>query len=238
MKPFKLVSLVMIAFLLSGTIFAQTADEVVAKHIEAIGGKDNWKKINSMKMEANVNAQGMDVPVIIYQIHNKASKQEYTVMNMTGYAIVTNEAGWNFNPFAGQTAPEPMTADELKAGQENLDIQGEFLDYKEKGHTVELMGKEDVDGTECFKLKLTRKSGRESIYFVDPKTYYIVRAVSKLKLNGQDIEQNINMSNYQKLPEGIVIPYTMENGQAPAPINIIKVEVNPKLDDAIFQVKK
>jgi hypothetical protein len=48
----------------------------------------------------------------------------------------------------------------------------------------------------------------------------------------------MNMSNYQKLPEGIVIPYTMENGQAPAPINIIKVEVNPKLDESIFQVKK
>ena len=238
MKRFKFVSLMMMAFLLSGTIFAQTADEVIAKHIEAVGGKDNWKKINSMKMEANVNAQGMDVPIIIYQVNNKASKQEYTVMNMTGYAIITKDSGWNFNPFAGQTAPEPMTADELKAGQENLDIQGEFLDYKDKGHKAELIGKEDVDGTECYKLKLTRKSGRETTYFVDPKTYYIVRAVSKLKLNGQDIEQTINMSNYQKLPEGIVIPYTMENGQAPAPINIIKVEVNPKLDDAIFQVKK
>ena len=238
MKRFKFVSLMMIAFLLSGTIFAQTVDEVIAKHLEAIGGKDNWKKISSMKMEANVNAQGMDVPVIIYQVHNKASKQEYTVMNMTGYSIITNEAGWNFNPFMGQTAPEPMTADELAAGQEGLDIQGELLDYATKGHKVEMLGKEDVDGTECYKLKLTRKSGRESTYLIDPKTYYINRAVSKTKVNGQDVEQTINMSNYQKLPEGIVIPYTMENGQAPAPINIIKVEVNPKLDDAIFQVKK
>jgi hypothetical protein len=238
MKRFKFVSLMMIALLMSGTIFAQTADEVIAKHIDAIGGKDNWKKINSMKMEANVSAQGMEVPVLIYQVHNKASKQEYTVMNMTGYSIITNEAGWNFNPFMGQTAPEPMTADELAAGQEGLDIQGELLDYASKGHKVEMLGKEDVDGTECYKLKLTRKSGRESTYLIDPKTYYINRAVSKLKVNGQDVEQTINMSNYQKLPEGIVIPYTMENGQAPAPINIIKVEVNPKLDDAIFQVKK
>ena len=196
MKRFKFVSLMMIAFLMSGTIFAQTADEVIAKHMEAIGGKDNWKKINSMKMEANVNAQGMDVPVIIYQVHNKASKQEYTVMNMTGYSIITNEAGWNFNPFIGQTAPEPMTADELAAGQEGLDIQGELLDYTSKGHKVEMMGKEDVDGTECYKLKLTRKSGRESVYLIDPKTYYVNRAVSKMKVNGQDIEQTINMSNY------------------------------------------
>jgi hypothetical protein len=131
-----------------------------------------------------------------------------------------------------------MTADEVKVGQDQLDIQGELLDYKQKGHSVELMGKEDVDGTECFKVKLTRKSGRESIYLIDPKTYYAVRSISKVTVNGQEVNQTINLSNYQKLPEGIVIPFTMENGQAPAPINITKVEVNPTIDEAIFKVSK
>lgn len=238
MKQMKTIALGLMAFLFTGSVFAQTADEVIAKHIDAIGGKDNWKKVNSMRMEASVSAQGMEVPVIIHQVHNKASKQEYTVMNMTGYSIVTTDGGWNFNPFNGQTSPEPMTADEVKAGQDQLDIQGELIDYKDKGHSVELMGKEDVDGTECYKLKLTRKSGRETIYLIDPKTYYPVRAISKLTLNGQEITQTINLSNYQKLPEGIVVPFTMENGQAPAPINITKVEVNPKIDESIFKVAK
>ena len=238
MKQMKHMALGLVAFLITGSVFAQSVDEIVNKHIDAIGGAANWKKVNSMRMEANVSAQGMDVPVIISQVHNKASKQEYTVMNMTGYSIITTEGGWNFNPFMGQTAPEPMTADEVKAGQEQLDLQGELLDYKAKGHTVEMMGKEDVDGTECYKLKLTRKSGRESIYLIDPKTYYIVRSVSKMTLNGQEQSMTVNMSNYQKLPEGIVVAFTMENGSAPAPINITKVEVNPKIDDAVFKVAK
>jgi hypothetical protein len=101
-----------------------------------------------------------------------------------------------------------------------------------------LQGKEDVDGTECFKLKLTRKSGRESVYLIDPKTYFAVRSMTKMMVNGQEINQTINLSNYQKLPEGITIPFTMENGQAPAPINITKVEVNPKIDESIFKVSK
>jgi hypothetical protein len=214
---------------------AQTADEIVNKHIEAIGGKDNWKKINSMKMEAGLSVQGMDVPVTIYQIHNKGQRQEFTVMNMTGYTIITNEGGWNFNPMGGQTKPEPMTADELKAAQDGLDIQGDLLDYASKGHKIELLGKEDVDGTEAFKLKLTRKSGSEVVNYIDPATYYIIRTVNKVKVNGQEVEQKINVSNYQKLPEGIVVPFSMEMPGAPAPVIVKKVEVNPTLDPALFK---
>jgi hypothetical protein len=98
------------------------------------------------------------------------------------------------------------------------------------------MGKEDVDGTECFKLKLTRKSGNEYVYFIDPSNYYIIRSLNKVKANGQEIEQKVNFSNYKKLPEGIVVPLTMENSSIPAPINVKKVEVNVPIEDAVFKV--
>jgi hypothetical protein len=215
---------------------AQTADEIVAKHISAIGGTDNWKKINNMRQEATLSVQGMDIPVVITALHNKATKQEYTVMGMTGYSIITSEGGWNFNPMQGQTKPEPITQDELKYGKDNLDLQGDFVDYKAKGHAIQLMDKEDIEGVECLKVKLTRKSGNESIFFFDPKTYYIVRTSSKMSANGQEVESVVNMSNYQKLPEGIVIAYTIESTAVPAPITVTKVIVNGKIDEAVFKV--
>jgi len=217
---------------------AQTADELVDKHLEAIGGKDNWRKVTSMKMEATVSTQGMEIPVTLFQVHNKAMKQEINVMNMVGYVIMTTEGGWNFLPFMGQTAPEPMTADDLEVGKENLDIQGELLDYKAKGHSVELLGKEDVDGTECYKLKLTRKSGRGTTFLIDTKTNYIIRTVSKMKANGQEVDQTQNFSNYQKLPFGIVVPMSLENSGLPAPLVIAKMEVNPTIEASVFEVKK
>jgi hypothetical protein len=237
MKRYSIISLFMAAVMFAGSVQAQSVDEVVNKYIDAIGGKENWKKVNSLKMEASLSVQGMDIPINIYQVNNKAMKTEFTVMNMTGYTIVTVDSGWNFNPMQGQSKPEPMTADELKLQKDNLDIQGEFVDYKEKGHTVELLGKEDVDGTECIKIKLTRKSGTETMYFLDPTNYYVIRTVTKIKVNGQEVEQKSNLSNYQKLPEGITIPFTMENGGTPAPINIKKAEVNPQIDESIFKIR-
>jgi len=234
MKRLHTIGLFLATFLF-GAAQAQTADEIVSKHLAAIGGAENWKKVNSMKMEAAIDVQGMEVPVNIFQVHNKGQRQEFTVMNMTGYSIITPDAGWNFNPMMGQTKAEPMTADELKAGKDGLDIQGDLLDYAAKGHKIELLGKEDIDGTEAFKLKLTRKSGSEVINYIDPSTYYIIRTVNKVKVNGQEVEQKVNVGNYQKLPEGIVVPFSMEMPGAPAPVSIKKVEVNPTLDPALFK---
>lgn len=236
MKPIKWTFLLLASFLFNLTLQAQTVDEVINKHIEAIGGKENWLKVNSFKMEANISVQGMDIPVNIFQVHNKAQKQEYTVMNMTGYTILTSEEGWSFNPMMGQSKPEQMAKEDVEMGKETLDIRGDLLDYAAKGSKAELMGKEDVDGTSCFKLKVIRKSGNEFVYFIDPSNYYVKRTINKIKANGQEVEQKVNFSNYQKLPEGIVVPLTMENSGIPAPINVKKVEVNVPIDDSVFKV--
>lgn len=233
MKKLK-VAVLIVASLVFGSAQAQTADEIVNKHLDAIGGKDAWRKVTSMKSEASLNVQGMDIPLTMYQVNNKAMKQEIVAMGMTGFIIMRADSGWNYMPFQGQTTPEPMTAEQVKTGADQLDIQGDLLDYATKGHKVELQGKEDIDGTEAFKLKVTHKNGNENVHYIDPATYYIIRTVSKLKVDGQEVEQKMNLSNYKKLPEGITIPFTMESTTIPAPINISKVEVNVAIPDSVF----
>jgi len=235
MKHLQVLGLFLVATSIFANVHAQSVEEVISKHIEAIGGKENWKKVNTMKSEASLNVQGMDIPLTIYQVNNKAMKQEYSVMNMTAFTIMRTDSGWNYMPFNGMTAPEPVTAEELKVGQDGLDIQGELLDYAEKGHKVELMGKEDVDGTEAYKVKLTRKSGTEVINFIDPSNYLVIRTIQKLKVNGQEIENKTNYSNYQKLEEGILMPFTLESTTIPAPINFKKFEVNVDIPESTFR---
>lgn len=215
------------------TVKAQTADEVIAKHIAAIGGVDNWKKVNSMKMEGILQVQGAEVNVTVTILHGKGMRQDISVMGMTGYEIVTPTEGWDFMPFQGQTEPEAKTPEELAEAQDQLDAQGELIDYAAKGHKVELVGKEDVEGTECFKLKVTKKGGSVSTLFIDPKNFYIIQSKSVQKANGQEMEVTTSFSNYEKLPEGIVVAksMTLPFGE----MNMTKVSVNIPVEESFFK---
>jgi hypothetical protein len=213
--------------------FSQTADEVINKHIEAIGGADAWKKVNSVKMEGTMQVQGAELAVTQTVLHNKGSRQDISIMGMTGYTIVTPSEGWNYLPFQGQQAPEAMTAEDLAESQEQMDAQGSLIDYATKGHSVEFLGKDDVDGTECYKLKVNKKSGSPETMYFEIKTNYLIKSVSVRKANGQEAEVVTSYSNYEKLPEGIIVPksITLPFGE----LIISKITINGTVDEAIFK---
>lgn len=214
---------------------AQTAEEIISKHIEAIGGADAWRKVNSIKMEGSLQVQGAELLVTQTVLQGKGSKQEFSVGGMTGFMIITPAAGWNFMPFQGQQSPEPMTAEDITKSQSQMDAQGVLIDYATKGHTVEYLGKDDVDGTECFKIKVTPKGEDPGTMFFDSKSYLLIRQINKLNRNGQEMEQTTNFSNYEKLPEGIVVAksMTLPFGE----LNVSKVTINGQVDESIFSVK-
>lgn len=233
MKLIKTSAIVIAAMLVSVCTFAQTAEEIVTKHIEAIGGAAAWKKVNSLYYEGKITVQGAEVNLTFTLLNGKGVRQNITFMGMTGYQIITPTAGWKFMPFQGQATAEAMTADELKQSADDLDVQGKLIDYKSKGNTVEYLGKDDVEGTECFKLKITSKAGNVETVFIDPKSYYIVRAVAKRTANGQENDVQTDLSNYQKLPEGIVVPFSIKlpDGE----LVISKAEVNKQVDESTFK---
>lgn len=234
-KTNKLLALLMLSFF-SINSFAQTLDEIVNKHIEAIGGKENWAKIKSLKMEGTTKAQGTEIKISTMQIDKKAMRMNISLMGMAGYNIITNTEGWSFMPFAGQTKPEPMTADDLKNSQDELNVQDEFITYTELGKKLEYLGKDDVDGTECFKLKMTDKNAQETTFYIDPGNYYVLRETTKMKANGKEMETSTNYGNYKKLDEGIVYPMSILSDWGE--MEITKLEINPVIDDAEFKIAK
>jgi len=233
MKLIRTSAIAILAMLVSIFTFAQTAEEIVAKHIEAIGGAAAWKKVNSLYYEGKITVQGAEVNVTLTALNGKGVRQNISFGGMTGYQIVTPTAGWNFMPFQGQAAPEAMTADQLKESADDLDVQGKLVDYKSKGNTVEYLGKDDVEGTECFKLKITSKAGNVETVFIDPKSYYVVRSVAKKTANGQESNVQTDLSNYQKLPEGIVVPFSIKLSEGELVLS--KAEVNKQVDESTFK---
>lgn len=218
------------------TARAQSLDEIVNKHIEAIGGLDNWNKLKSLSMECNMKAQGTDIKFTIYQIDKKCVRQDINVGGMTGYSIIKTTEGWNYAPWMGQTKPEAMTPDDVKNAQDELYIQDEFITYKELGKKIEYFGKDDVDGTECHKIKMTNKDGKETTFYIDPSTYYVIKETDKMMADGKEVENSTFLSDYKKLNEGIVYPMSISSGWGE--MTITKLEINPKIDETLFATPK
>ena len=110
-----------------------------------------------------MKANGAEIKMTFIQIDKKAMRQNINVMGMDGYSIITEKEGWSYMPFQGQTKPEPLTADDVKNAQDDLYLQDEFITYKELGKKLEFIGKDDMDGTECFKFKMTDKNAQEIV---------------------------------------------------------------------------
>jgi outer membrane lipoprotein-sorting protein len=216
-----------------GSASAQTADEIIQKHLAAIGGLDNWKKVTSVKMTGSTNAGGMEIPVIITILRGKGMKAEYTFNGMTGYTIITDKTGWNFSPFAGQTKPEVIPDETIKKAQDGLDIGGPMIDYVAKGNKITYLGKDDVEGTDCYKLKCTYPTGKEETIYIDATNYYHIRSVEKVKANDKETEQNTSYGNFQKLPEGITFPMSMDGGMGS--VTFKSIEINKPIDVNFFK---
>lgn len=235
MKTSKFKLLVFLS-VLGFSSFAQNLDEIIAKHIEAIGGKQNWEKLKTMRTESLMKAQGADIKFISVSVDKKATRQDIFVMGMNGYNIINNSEGWNFAPWQGQTKPEAMTADDVKNAQTDLYIQDEFITYKELGKNIDYFGMDDIDGTECHKIKMTDKNGKETTFYIDPATYYVIKRTSKTEANGQVNENSVFFSDYKKTDFGLVIPMSSSGGWSET--EITKVEINPVIDESIFKVSK
>lgn len=213
---------------------AQTTDEIIGNYITAKGGADKIRAVNNIIMKGNINQGGQKIPLTITIIHNKALRVEFSFNGLTGYQILTDKEGWNLNPFAGQTKAEAMTADDVTKSQDQLDVQDDLLDYAQKGTTIDNLGKDDVEGTECYKLKLTLKSGKEKTYFINTEDNMLVKVSEKITANGQEVESATTFSNYQKAGDAVMFAFTQTNsfqGQ----IDFETIFVNQPIDEKIFK---
>jgi hypothetical protein len=223
----------------SAYLQAQTADEVISKHIAAIGGKDVISKITSQIVEADLSVMGSTLTSKTTVLVGKGFRNEANFNGQEIIQCVTPTGGWMINPLAGQVDPQALPEDQVKASQSAFELGGELYNYKEKGSTVELAGTENVEGVSAIKVKLTNKDGKSVLYFIDPTTYYVVKRESTSSINGQDLTSVATFSNFKKTDIGYVMPYTTVSNQGfEMTITVNKVEFNKPVDPKIFEMPK
>jgi hypothetical protein len=140
-------------------------------------------------------------------------------------------------PFMGKKDPEVGTDDDNKNAQDDADFDGTLVDWKSKGHTVELVGKESVEGADAYKLKVTKKNGKIEYHYLDAETYLLVKTQGTAKVRGTEMEVETTFSDYKDV-EGLMQPFSVEQGAKGMPqkqkMTFTKIELNVPLDDARF----
>lgn len=218
---------------------AQTVDEILAKNFEAKGGLAKIRAVQSMRVTGTITiGPGMEAPAVIEQKRGDKVRLDITFQGMTLTPMVLNGAtGWKLMPIQGNPNPEALSPEEMKDAVEQADMDGFFVDYKAKGHTVEYLGKEKIEGTDAYKLKVTLKNGDVRTVYIDTDSDLEIKIESKSMRRGAEVEGDTILGDYKEV-DGLVMPHSIDSGQKGSPgrqvITISKIEINPALDDARF----
>ena len=236
----KTMTLLALALLLAPVAHAQTVDEILAKHYEACGGLAKMKAVNTMRVTGTITiGPGVESPFTMERKRPGMRRMEFTFQGMTGIQAFDGTKTWSVMPFMGKKDPEVGTDEDNKNAQDDADFDGALVDYKTKGHAIELVGKSPVEGADAFKLKVTKKNGNIEYDYLDAETYLLVKTEGKVRRRGTEMEGETTFSDYKEV-DGLMQPFSMESGakemQQKQKLTFTKIEMNVPLDDSRFAV--
>lgn len=213
-----------------------TVDDIIARHIEAVGGYEKLKSINSMKISVKFIMQGIEGPAVVFNKRPNKFRLNATIQGMEMVQAYDGNIAWGIYPFGGNPDPQKLPEQQTKDLAEEADIDGALIDFKTKGHQVDLMGKEDLEGTETFKLKITTKNGNVRYIYLDSEYFLPIKITSKVKQGESEYEIDTYQGDYKEV-DGLLIPHSTEiklGGNTIRQMTLEKVELNPELDDSMF----
>jgi len=239
--------LVSATVLLSGLIASAYADdklpsgeELIEKYIAATGGRAAYEKVKSRTVQATlaVPAQKMSGQVIVYQKSPGLYLETATVAGagteQRGYDTKTG-VGWSTSDMSGVRL---VKGDELDHLRREADLQGD-LDWKKQYSDAKTVGVEPVNGSDCYKVELTTKSGKTETRYYDKSSGLLQRTVSEVTLPNGKIGIDASITDYRDV-EGMKVAFkntatlNVSGTQLEQVVTLDKIEMNPNIPDAKF----
>ena len=227
-------------FCFSVSMSAQTADELVAKNLQARGGLEKMKAIKSLRMTGMVDNGGFKAEVGQERARPNLLRQTFSLQGMTQVTAYDGNAGWQINPFGGRKDPERLGDEQLRSLAEDADFDGPLIDAQAKGNKVEYIGHDQVDGDDVYKLKVTLKNGDIFYYSLDPDTYIEIQIEKQRFVRGA-VRETVTLLGSFKPVNGVMFPFSIASGpkdnpEAGGKVTIQKMEANVALDNKDFKM--
>ncbi len=224
---------------LSFAASAQTVDVIIAKNIQAKGGADKLKSVRTIRTTAKFSQGSFRAEFRQENKRGDKVREEFIIQGLAQVQAYDGKTGWQISPFGGRKDPELLSQDDLKSLVVDADIDGPLVDYKEKGHKAELVGHDSMEGTDCFKIKLSMKNGDVRYYYLDVDSYLELKLEIQTTIRGALQENELYYGDYEQV-NGIYYPFAVEQAQkgssSRAQFSVEKIEQNIPLEDAHFSI--
>ncbi len=234
----KIMGTVLVVALSAGLASAMSLEQIIAKNLEARGGKDKILAMTSAVITGKVHMpNGMEAPLMWKWKSPNKLRSEVTIQGMTLVQAYDGKKAWMIAPFTGKTDAEEMPAEQAKRMEEQADFQGPFIDGEAKGYKIELVGKETIEGTEAYKIKVTNKFDEVTYQYLDTEYFLTFKEEGKRTMRGQELEFESSVGDYKEI-DGLVFPFSFESkvkgseqGQS---ITFDTIKLNVEVDDSEF----
>ncbi len=238
MNRVSMVLMVTLTAAMSAQAPAMEVDEIIAKNIEAIGGLEKIKSVNTLQMFGKSHVQSLEFPFTMTQMRPNRLRVETTIQGQTVIQALDGEKGWYINPMSGSTEPQEMPEEAIKQMKLEADIDGFLVDYQDKGYKVEFKGEEDVEGTPAYQLTVTDTADLHVDIYLDVEYFLDIKWTIKGESEGNTYEVDLYFSDYKEV-NGMVEPHAMETkmgGQLVSQITIDSMSFNPEIDSTMFNM--
>ncbi len=192
---------------------APTAEQIVAHNVEARGGAAKLRALSMLRRSGKLVIPGFNIELAVVEWQGRAGefRQDVTLQGLTAIQSYDGHQAWQVQPFEGRKDPSLMSADEARAMALSADLEFPFVDAKAKGHELEYLGLEDIDGTPAHALRVRLKGGDEATYWIDPDTWMVIRVLEKHTIRGAEQVQETDLGEYQQVA-GVWVPMSEEQG--------------------------
>ena len=220
--------------------YSRAVNNLIARNIEARGGAAAWRAVSTLRMTGQMDlGQGMYVPYTLEQKRPDQMCLEFEFEEQIATQCVAGGSGWKVLPYLGRDFPELMTPDELKSMSDAASIDGLLFDSEQRGHMVEILGHESLDGRDTIKVEVTLPAGGKRWIYLDGETALEVRMDSLRTLRGQERLVQTFYDDW-RATDGLLIPrrqVTQTDGIGGTNFFTVEnVTVNPPIDDKRFRI--
>jgi hypothetical protein len=226
------------AIFLSGiALHAQTVDEIIAKNIQAHGGVEKLKAVQTIRMRGKFDAGSFRAGFMQENKRPDKVREEQIIQGLAAIQAYDGKVGWQVNPFGGRRDAELLSQDDLKGLMIDADIDGPLVDYQQKGHKAELVGHDSVEGTDCYKIKLSLKNGDVRLYFLDTDSFLELKIETQSNIRGTVQYSETYYGDYEEV-KGLYYPFAFEGGAKGdtnrVKYSVEKMEINVPIEDSVF----